>query len=129
MIKSEFEKQTKQKSKIFGCVSGISGDFQRVLEAAFGPPFEFVADRPVISPDQVLRPLQGGIHEHHGPLEIIEQDTVGLLWYFPQQSLKEPFGLVRIAPSLEKNERFAQFHVAGAVYIELPDHHQAAKNQ
>src|SRR5882762_4304078 len=94
----KLEKQTKQLSKIFHrsswTESAFPGQLQGSAQRAFGPAFQFVADRPVIGPNQAFGMLGSGIDQHHSPLKIIDQNFVGLVGKLVDQARKKSLGLV-----------------------------------
>src|SRR6266850_2784963 len=77
------------------------GELERPLEGAFRALFQLVADRPVVLPDQVFGVLCSGVHEHHCPLEVVDQSAVRFLWNLGQQTVEKPRGFVGIAPGLQ----------------------------
>src|SRR6476646_1690135 len=125
----ESEKETTQRSKIFGLLSNLVSQLEGMLHIAFRTPLQFVAHGPMVRPDQVLWPLRRRIHQHHGPLKVIQQNLVWLFRQLLEQSLKKALGLVGVTTGLQENESFAQFYMPGTVDVELANDHPAAKNQ
>ena len=48
-------------------------ELQGAGQDAFGAPFQLVADGPMIFPNEILRLLGRGIHDHESSLEILQQ--------------------------------------------------------
>jgi hypothetical protein len=62
-------------------------------------------------------------------LKIFKQHLVWQLFHLGEQFPVEPFRLGTVAPAIKKDEGFTQINVLGLVMVDLPQHHNAAKNQ
>jgi len=60
----------------------LFGHFEGTDEGAFGAAFQFVADGPMIPPDQVVAAVDTRVHEQERALEIIAELFVGHLTAF-----------------------------------------------
>ena len=78
-----------------------------------GAPLEFVADRPVVTPDEVVLLLGLGIHQHRGPLFVLDEGFRGQPLKVAQQPLIQPLCLRFVTLAVLVNESFPQFDVPG----------------
>jgi hypothetical protein len=107
----------------------LFGEFEGAHEGAFGTAVEFVANRPVITPDEIGRLMGVGIDEEEGALEIIEEGAVGQFVKIEEQAMIQLLGLVGVTPGMKEDESFADFDVAPLVGIDLENDHDAAKDE
>jgi hypothetical protein len=105
------------------------GEFKRAHERAFGAAIEFVADGPVIAPDEVRRLIRIWVDEEKRALKIVQQGAIGELRHIEEQTAIQLLRLVGVTPGVEQNEGFADFDVAALVGVQLANDHDAAKDE
>src|SRR6266700_4465320 len=74
----------------------LYGDFVSTLEDAGLAPLQFVADRPMVFPNQIRRLLGRRINQHQRPLKIVNQLVIGEVLHVPQEPIIEALGLLAV---------------------------------
>src|SRR5436305_12355933 len=67
--------------------SRVPGELEGALEAAFRTPFQFAADGLMVFPEGAVRMLRAVVDQHHGSLEIAEQNSIWFFGEFGEQSV------------------------------------------
>src|SRR4030095_11639028 len=80
-------------------------------------------------PDRIAGLLDGWVHQGERPLKVLAEIAVGDGLQIPEQTVVEPLRFVGVSPTVENDERLAQFRVRRLVECGLPEHHDAAEGQ
>jgi hypothetical protein len=99
------------------------------LEDAGLAPFQFVANGPVIFPNEIGCLLGGWIDQHQRALEIVNQFVIGEVLHVPEHPIIEALRLLPVTTAVEDNKCLSHFDVFCLVHMDLPKNHDAAKRK